>query len=273
MTYRDILVSMDGGETQAATARFAADLAAKFGATLVGAYARSQVGSPFVAPDVTTVLTAAEIQRMADAYERAVAAAAETARQAFEAAAGEQEVGSAWQVVSDSEALAAAARRTDLLVLGAAGDRARGGLEPASLAMASGGPAILVPAGAAPSTFRRIVVAWNGSREAARALRAAWPLIGLADAVDVVIISRGGADEADSLLQRHFEHHGVRPNVILDQSGDAPAGVLLRRQIETIGPDLVVMGLYGRPRIQELVLGGVSRQMLEGPKVPLFVSH
>lgn len=272
MTYRDILVSLDGGESQAATARFAADLAGKFGATLVGAYARSQVGSPFMPPDVTAALSAAEIQRMVDAYEKAAAAAAEKARQAFEAAAGEQEVASAWEVVSDSEALAASARRADLLVIGASPEGVRGGMEPASLAMASGGPTILVPTGAAPSTFRRIMVAWNGSREAARALRAAWPLIGLADAVDVVIVSRDGSGAPDPQLQRHFEHHGVRANVILER-GDGATGTLLRRQAEAIGPDLVVMGLYGRPRIQEQVLGGVSRQMLAGPGVPLFVSH
>ena len=273
MTYRDILVSMDGGEAQAATARFAADVAAKFGATLIGAYARSQVGAPFVPPDVTAALSAAEIQRMVDASDKAAAAAAEGARRVFEAAAAEQEVSSVWDVVSDSEALAACARRTDLFILSAASETARGGLEPASLAMASGGPAILLPAGAQPSAFRRILIAWNGSREAARALRSAWPLIGLADAVDVVMVARGGADGADSLLQRHFEHHGVKPNVIVERGGDAPVGVLLQRQVEAAKPDLVVMGLYGRPRLQEQVLGGVSRRMLDGPKVPLLVSH
>ena len=61
--------------------------------------------------------------------------------------------------------------------------------------------------------------------------------------------------------------------MIVERAGDAPVGVLLQRQVEATKPDLVVMGLYGRPRLQELILGGVSRHMLERLAVPILVSH
>lgn len=272
MAYRDILVRMDGAPSQAGPARFAADLAARCGARLVGAFARSQVAPPFMPADAVAMLTAEQIRRLYDAHEKAVATAAEQARAAFEAAAAAEEVASEWRAVEDSEALAACARRTDLLVLAAEAGQAVGALAPLSLAMDSGGPAVLVPAGASPS-FRRVLVAWNGSREAARALHAAWPIIGMADQVDVLIVSRGGLHGPEGMLQRHFENHGVQPNVIEDDSEDAAAGEVLRRQVTALAPDLVVMGLYGRTRIQELILGGVSREMLADPPAPLFVHH
>lgn len=273
MGYRDILVRMDGAASQAGPARFAADLATKSGARLLGAFARSQIAQPFTSPDVIAVLPAQELQRIADAHERAVAAAAEQAREVFEAAASAESVTSDWRVAEDSEGLIACARRTDLLVLGAEARQLVGALAPAALVMAGAGPAILVPPGAGPSSFRRVLVAWNGSAEAARALRAAWPILGMADEVDILVVSRGGAQGPEGLLQRHFEAHGVTPNVIEDDSADAAAGKVLRRHVDARAPDLVVMGLYGRNRLQEQILGGVSREMLAEPTVPLFVHH
>ncbi|MFZ5719733.1 MAG: universal stress protein [Pseudomonadota bacterium] len=273
MAYRDILVRMDGAASQAGVAKFAADLAAKSGARLLGAFARSQLPQPYTSPDVIAALPAQEIQRIADAYERDVAAAGERAREAFESAASAEEVQSDWRVVEDSEGLTACARRTDLLVLSAEAGPLIGGLAPVPLIMAGGGPAILVPPGVAASTYRRVLVAWNGSGEASRALRAAWPILGMADEVDVLVVARGGLTGPDGLLQRHFEAHGVKLNLIEDDSDDASAGKVLRRQVDAREPDLVVMGLYGRTRIQELILGGVSRDMLAQPNVPLFVHH
>ena len=144
---------------------------------------------------------------------------------------------------------------------------------PASLALAAGGPAIIAPAKTAKADFSRVLIAWNGGQEAARALHAAWPIITNADHVDVLIVSPGGLRGSEGALERHFERHGVKPNIILDESEDVVAGKILRRQVEALSPDLVVMGLYGRSRMHELVLGGVSREMLSEPTVSLFVHH
>lgn len=271
MGYRDILVVMDEATSARPRARFAADVAAKFDAQLVGAFPRSQVPAPFLPPDLEAALTAAELQRIRDAHARQVEAAASAARRVFEAAAGEAQGPSDWWVIEDERELAACARRTDLMVL-TTGVEHPPGFDPGSAVLAGGGSALIVRPDAEPSAFRRVLVAWNGSRQAARALHAAWPLIGLADEVDVLMVGRGRGGP-DSRLQRHFERHGVRPNLVRHDADDGMAGDILRREASERRSDLVVMGFYGRTRLRELILGGASREMLQDPPVPLFVSH
>ena len=83
----------------------------------------------------------------------------------------------------------------------------------------------------------------------------------------------GGLAGPDSFLQRHFGHHGVRPNLVVDPRDDASAGEIIRDQASALGADLVVMGFYGRSRLQEMVLGGVSCEMLRHCATPLLISH
>ncbi|NBU29721.1 MAG: universal stress protein, partial [Caulobacteraceae bacterium] len=73
--------------------------------------------------------------------------------------------------------------------------------------------------------------------------------------------------------QRLFERHGRKANLILDRSKDGSVADILRNQVKALGADLVVMGLYGRPRLQELVLGGLSRDLLSDPPTAILVSH
>lgn len=272
MIYRDILVSLDTSFSAPSCAAFAADLAVQFGAQLLGVLARGQLGEPFMPPDVVAWLPEGEIQRIYDEHARMIDDLADNARRRFEAAAAEREVVSDWRILKDSRDLVACARQADLLVLGAKGGQFDA-YAPASLAIDAGGPSIIVPSGKAKADFRRVLVAWNGGPEASRALHAAWPILAAADHVDVLIVAPDGLRGAEGALQRHFERHGIKANIIVDESDDVAAGAILRRQVETLVPDLVVMGLYGRPRVQELILGGASRQMLTDPKIPLFVHH
>jgi nucleotide-binding universal stress UspA family protein len=272
MTYRDVLVCMDSAASASSCAAFAADFSGRFGAQLIGAFARGHIADPFLPPDVTGLLPVDEIQRISDEHVRMVDRLAENARMRFEAAAAGREVVSEWQVLKDSKELVACARQTDLMLLAAQ----EGQLDiytPAALVMAAGGPAIITPPETARADFRQVLVAWNGGPEAARALHAAWPIITNADRVDVLIVSPGGLRGSEGALERHFERHHVKPNIIIDESDDAAAGKVLGRQVEALSPDLVVMGLYGHSRMYELMLGGVSREMLSEPKVALFVHH
>ena len=70
-----------------------------------------------------------------------------------------------------------------------------------------------------------------------------------------------------------MERHGVEPNLIEHDADDALAGDILRREARDRGADLVVMGLYGHTRLRELILGGVSRELLAEPPTPLLVVH
>lgn len=272
MTYRDILVSMSPSASDSTTAVFAAKFAARFASHLTGVFASAQLASPFMPPDVDAWLPPEKMQELYDEHVRMVDRVADRARLSLEGAAADCGVVSDWRIIGELNELVTCARQCDLFVLGAQS----GQLDvytPAALAIAAGGPTFIVPTGRAHADFRRVLVAWNGSREAARALHAAWPILGGANHVDVLIVSPSGLTGAEGGLERHFERHGIKPNIIIDESDDAAAGHIMRRQVAALSPDLVVMGLYGRTRVHEFVLGGASRDMLSAAKVPLFVHH
>jgi nucleotide-binding universal stress UspA family protein len=94
-----------------------------------------------------------------------------------------------------------------------------------------------------------------------------------AEEVTVVVVSPSDVSGMDGFLERHMERHGCKTQVIVDRSDDVSVGKVLRRQIKALNADLLVMGLYGRSRLREMILGGVSRDMLGEPPVPLLVSH
>jgi nucleotide-binding universal stress UspA family protein len=218
-------------------------------------------------------------QELLSAHTAAITRAGEAAREHFEGAAGRRpHVESTWSALTaqNPHVLINHARRTDLVVVPRHIRPSRGltSLDAAELALAAGGPVLVVPDGVASrSVGRRVLVAWNGSREAARALRDLWPLLPSDAELHVLVVSPKGQGGPDSGLQRHLEHHGRVANLIVDPSPDESAGLVLERQVAELDADLVVMGLYGRPRLQEVVLGGMSRHMLDRLPVPLLVSH
>jgi nucleotide-binding universal stress UspA family protein len=100
------------------------------------------------------------------------------------------------------------------------------------------------------------------------------PFLQHADEIHFLTVSRDAMPRQDDLLQRHLLRHGCRPaNLIVDSDGDTPPGEIIRRHVDLAGADLVVLGLYGHSRIQELVLGGVSHDLLQTLPMPLLVSH
>lgn len=279
MSFRDILVQTDDTPQAAPRLRAAADLACRFQAHLTGVFLASDTPPEFLSVDqsyyaYTPELVADLLKAHAEAMERH----GEAARGRFEAAAADVAVRSEWRVMTGDTRgkLTAAARRSDLLVMPrlATPCLGREKIEAAQLALASGGPVLITPDGDfSPAVGKRILLAWNGGREASRALRDAWPLVAEAEELHVVVVSPKGEGGPDAGLQRLLEHHGRTANLIVDPSPDGSAGDIIARQAAALDADLVVMGLYGRPRMQELVLGGASRDMLDRLPVPLFVSH
>lgn len=276
MTYRDILVQIDASAPD--RARLAARLAHRFKAHLTGVGLRSDFLSQYMAAEAVSGLPATMIDELLSAHAKAVADAGEAARLVFEAAADEAACASDWLTLPGDTAidLTDLARRTDLTILPTSTVAPLGQhrITAAAVALGSAGPVLItpddVPAG---DIGRNILVGWNGSPEAARALRDAMPLLCEAEAVHVLIISDGAMGGPDALLQRHLERHGVVPNIIRDSSDNAVAAEVFRKEIKALGADLLVMGLYGRPRLQEMILGGVSHDLLDRPPVPLLVSH
>jgi nucleotide-binding universal stress UspA family protein len=126
---------------------------------------------------------------------------------------------------------------------------------------------------------RRIVVAWNSSRPAARSLNDALPLIERADETTIVMINPSGfidAHEGPSGEQivEHLKRHGAAVNAVRieDVARDNIAHRLLA-EAHSLGADLVVAGAFGHPRLWEKMLGGVTHDLLASMTLPIFMSH
>jgi nucleotide-binding universal stress UspA family protein len=133
----------------------------------------------------------------------------------------------------------------------------------------SGRPAIVVPyAGTFGAIGETVLIAWKPTRESARAVSAALPLLQRAKQVHVA-----GWDSEPRDLEHFFYHHGI--DAVFHREGQAPAHVgeyMLSRAAE-LGADLLVMGCYGHSRARELVLGGASRTVLESMTLPVLMVH
>ncbi len=143
----------------------------------------------------------------------------------------------------------------------------------------TGAPVLVVPAGSRPGTWpvERVVVAWDDSREALRAVRAAMPLLEAAGQVDIVVVDpeRHGGDRIDpgGPLSLMLARHGISAEVsVLARTLPRVAEVLARFALDH-GADLMVMGSYGHGRLREAVFGGVTRDMMDAATLPLLMAH
>jgi nucleotide-binding universal stress UspA family protein len=171
--------------------------------------------------------------------------------------------------------LARQGRRADLVVVGPGTDQSA--LTEAAF-MDSGRPALVVPAGwAGTLPPKRALLAWDGSREAARAAGDALPL--LRSAEDVVVLTvdahRAGARFSDRPgfgLSDYLTRHGAKARVKQVSATGGIADTILD-QVAEESADLLVMGGYGHSRMREMMFGGVTRSILEGATSPILVSH
>lgn len=141
----------------------------------------------------------------------------------------------------------------------------------------SGHPAIVVPDGAiGPGAFDTVIVAWDRSRAAARAIADAIPILQTAKQVRVLTVTGEKPIEsqhAGAELACHLGFHGV--DCVIDEldAEGRSIGEVLQAHVATHRAKLLVMGAYGHSRLQEFVLGGATRSMLGKPPTALFLSH
>lgn len=139
----------------------------------------------------------------------------------------------------------------------------------------SGHPVILVPyIQKTPASFKRVLVCWDGSRAAARAIADAWPILERADAVDIV--TAGDESTVYDLQQglgQHFAQHGVAARLHALPVNDIDVGNAILSHAADMGATMIVMGGYGHGRAREWALGGVTRTVLKTMTVPVLISH
>jgi len=150
---------------------------------------------------------------------------------------------------------------------------------PETVMMGSGRPVLIVPyVGDAATVGRNVLVAWSGTREGARAVGDAIPLLQSAEGVTVLSIGptralEGHDEPMAANLTRHLARHGIRAEVSHFVAKDIEIGELILSQAASLGCDLIVMGGYGHSRARELILGGVTRTVLQSMTVPVLMSH
>jgi nucleotide-binding universal stress UspA family protein len=132
-----------------------------------------------------------------------------------------------------------------------------------------------VPAAVQPSALERVAVAWDGSREAVRAVHDALPLLGLARSVQIAtMIDSATAAEADQeSLSARLAHHGIDVGANVFQIRSAEEHSSLRKPIEQGQYDLLVMGGYSHSTWFDFIFGGATNSIISTSRIPVLISH
>ena len=281
MAYKTVLAHCNDKRRIKRLAGAAVEVADRFGAHLIGLSISPPVlvvpaGMPGT-PDTMV------IDERCQAYRRDNA---ELRSAFFEAGAHGQKVVPEWRELdaassSVSAVVLAHARAADLVVASQRDATWSGSAHLAigdALIMGCGRPVLIVPnEGLCSGIGRRVLVAWNGSREAARAVFDAVPF--LQGAEDVKVIRIDSSEEADDSRQPATDictalaRHGVRCQATEMVRTHADVGHTLTQHTISHRADLLVMGCYGHSRLRELVFGGVSRHQLRQMAIPVLMSH
>ena len=278
MAFKDLLVVVDESASGVRRIDLAVELARSWGAHLTGLYV-SEASS--LRPSVVSQFPPEVLEMLM----RVGQEDAERAHGVWEARirASGADLATEWRAVEGDpgEVVSLHTRYADLAVLGQVDpdDPVGSPNLPEQVILGAGRPVIIVPyAGTFKTIGSTVMVAWNASREATRAVNDALPLLERAKSVRVVSVnpekgsvSHGAIPGADVSL--HLARHGVRVEAATLTVDDVRVDDALLSQAFDLGADLLVMGGYGHSRLGEFVLGGATRHILRQITIPVFMSH
>lgn len=279
MKYKDVLVYLDDGDSNPERIRTALAIATAHGARLTGVVVNA-------APPLN-VLMRLGISGGNELIEKSRETAEKIAAD-FAASAKAAGIEHRTRIVETKEArvphqVASLARNFDLSIMRQANpDRANARLvlEVAEQVLfSSGRPVFFMPyIGAHNIPCRRAMVAWDASPAATRALHDSLPMMEHMDEVIILVIDedrqeRIGGVRPGEEISAHLQAHGIDNRVHRVLSGGATTSTIILNELFDLGVDLLVMGGYGTPKLREVVLGGVTRTLLETMTVPVFMSH
>lgn len=280
MAYKDLLVCLDDSDGCAARIEAAVQLAAQHDAHLTGFFPIAEIAlisyiEAQIPPDVRATM------------ESEANARADAALGRFRAIAERNGIGYETRTdraldTSLSGVASLHARYADLVIMGQVDPEEPppvGRHLPEEVVLSSGRPVLVIPYVGAPAAIgQRVVVAWDASPEAARAVSDALPILTRARSVLVVSVNPqstplGHGDLPGADIGVHLARHGVQVEVERVTSGDLSVANALLSHVADRGADLLVMGAYAHSRVRELVLGGVTRSMLVSMTVPVLMAH
>jgi len=273
MSLKDLLVISDNDPTHAGRLDIALALAAEHHAHLTGLHVMPPLRPIFGDTPVPETVEKMQRLELEDAARRAAAVFAERA--------GRATVSTEWRVAEGDIVRVASehARYADLTVLPqgmdlgfASADLAR---LPEEMALGVGRPVLVIPRyGSFPKVGGRVLVAWNGTREATRAVHDALPLLRRAEQVTVLSIDPDGEGRLPGAdVSLHLTRHGVTVQAATITGADVAVGDILLSYAADHDIDLIVMGAYGHSRLREMVLGGATRTVLRHMTAPVLMSH
>ncbi|HEV2675366.1 MAG TPA: universal stress protein [Aliidongia sp.] len=275
MSFKDLLVTVDGDSDDQSPLALAAWLAGRFQAHLVGLHPSSTAKASLYSANFGTELFDDAMRETFAVLERR----AVDARTGLDTAARRNGIQAEWRVARGfpGPETVLNGRTADLVILGQRWSDYDGLRypDPADVVLDVGCPVLVVPrAGRFERIERHALVAWNGSREAARAVRDALPLLKRVAKVTVLAVNAGGGgEEPGADIALHLARHGIRVEIDQSTAPDMKVADVLLSHASDRGSDLIVMGAYGHARMRETILGGVTRSMLEQMTVPVLMSH
>lgn len=270
MSYNTILAILDTADNSGAVADFAMTLAAADGAHVIGLHAETISAVPLVAPmEIPDPVAVQALQDMAHSETIEV-------ERIFRQKAADSGVSFEWRSFAASTGYGSAplietARSADLLIASQA-DPARPSdshVDVDNFLFESGRPVLMIPYIIRnPKPIKRVLIAWNGSKEAARATFDALPILKGADAVEIFSVdpvdsatqSAGlaGADIAATLAR-----HGVNATLATAESASKSASAVIENQLSDNSIDLLVMGAYTHSWLWQTIFGGTTKSLLQ----------
>ena len=275
MQWKRILVHIKAYQDWSQSIDVAIGLAKKHGATVTGLYTIRELA-------ILKLVFGAEHQAVRDAEARDAPLTAQ-AEARFREACAKAGVACAWDVGEGNaqELLSLAGRCHDLVVV----EQSPAGLDGVGkdlveeCAVACGTPTLIVPrSGTFETVGKRVVVAWNHSRQSAAALHAALPVI--AGAEKTIVLVGTERDMLSSVTRRprhdvvdYLRSHVAEVEAVPFEASDAEAGIKLLSAVRGARADMLVMGAYGRSSWREFLFGGATRYVISNMDVPVLMAH
>jgi nucleotide-binding universal stress UspA family protein len=282
MALKDILVHLDATPRSEARLAVAVRLATQRGAHLIGLHVMD-IPSASYFYGAAMPFVPANPEELVERMRAEATAAAAPIEASFRDCVRRDGLQGEWRLVEGNPAATVAlhARYADLTVVGQPNSYQPQDSDAITVTtvMTSGRPVLAIPfAGDFPTLGERVLVAWNASREAARAVNDALPLIAGAKQVTVLAINPqqgigGHGDVPAGDIALHLARHGIKAEAAHTVAKDISDGEALLSYAADIGADLIVAGAYGHSRARELVFGGVTRTLIAEMTAPVLLSH
>lgn len=305
MPIRNIILHQGRDARSSIRLEIASNLASQHDAHIVGV---------FVKPDGADLATMewAIDSKSVEKWLQSFESEQEAAKNQFDTHVSAMRLSGEWRTIDGryAEVMMAAARHGDLTIVGQenSDDDSNDASLPDNVVLGAGGPVLVIPHSGKFSTIgERVLIAWNGSREASLAIKASLPFLAMAKKIFLYCVGPGAHNSLPGSEMREFlKRHGVEPEMI--HGAASPESDAVDSSLKTVGgfgfqevgpwtytqrhalpeidvgnallsaaadisADLLVMGAYGHSRLREIVFGGVTRHILREMTVPVLMTH